>query len=609
MDYYIPSSNKVLSQKRLEEYDNFCNIINWGRRNPVLFAEEFFGIKLFDFQKWIFMKSWVTPYCLWLLARGGSKTTLAAIFLMTKALLIPDYMVYLAANSSKQSIESIKKIEDIALQRIPSFETATGVFANEVVKGTNSPTGFLHDPAGHKFRLYNNSGVETLSSNETTIRGKRGSLFADEGGWQPLEYFNVTENFINVDKSFSMGTSKIQSYNPIQMPLQLLYASSASDTTFPFYDKYKMYSKKMLLGDPSYFVCDLNCDVILYHSTKDGQPIKSHLKEDQIKKEIEETPDLAMRELYNKFSHGGGLNRVVTMEALVRNSTVRVPLLYNDTSKKKFVFCYDPARNYDNSILSIFQVIDDKEVGFKLQLENMVSFVDTQSNRKTPLPMPTQIEMIKQLMISYNGERAADWENILFYIDAGSGGGGKSAIADYLVADWKDSTGRTRKGIIDPDHPQYETLRNKYKNAAKIVRLIEPTSHKKLIFDSLEKMVKLDLINFFEYDGKEFIFLIDKNGDTVERQLSQKEYMPMVQCNLAKEELMYMTRYESPNGGVQYDMAKDKKNKLHDDRSYTIAEGAYALACMRRDDLTSQPKETPTTVDFQFRKPNLMERR
>jgi hypothetical protein len=324
MDYYIPSSNKVLSQKRLEEYDNFCKIINWGRKNPVLFAEEFFGIKLFDFQKWIFMRSWVTPYCLWLMSRGGSKTTLAAIFLMTKVMLIPDYTVYLAANSSKQSIESIKKVEDIALQRIPSFETVNGIFAYEVVKGGNSPTGFIHDPAGHRFKLYNNSGIETLSSNETTIRGKRGSLFADEGGWQPLEYFSATENFINVDKSFSMGTKKTESYNPPQMPLQLLYASSASDTTFPFYDKYRMYSKKMLLGDPRYFVCDLNCDVILYHSTKDGKPIRSHLNEDQIKREIEETPELAMRELYNKFSHGGGLNRIVTMELLIKNSSVRI---------------------------------------------------------------------------------------------------------------------------------------------------------------------------------------------------------------------------------------------------------------------------------------------
>ena len=591
MEIYIPSTSKVLSQKRLEEYEKFNRIIQWGRRNPILFAEYFFGIKLFDFQKWVFMKSWTTPYCLWLMGRGLGKTMLAAVMLMTKALLIPDYTIYIAANSSKQSIESFKKIEDITMQRIPSIEDGNGLFASEVVKTMNSQTGFIHDPAGHRFKLYNNSGVETLSSNETTIRGKRGSLFADEGGWQPKEYFNVTENFINVDKSFSMGTSKVEKFPPKQMPLQLLYASSASDTTFPFYEKYKAYSKKMFLGNPSYFVCDLNCDVALYHSSKDGTPIKSHLKEEQIRKEIEETPDLAMRELYNKFSHGGGLNRVITMETILKNSSVRIPLLHNDTGKKKFIFCYDPARNFDNSILSIFQVINDSDVGYMLQLENMVQFVDTNSIKKTPLPMPDQVEIIKKLMIRYNGERSADWENILFYIDAGSGGGGKSAIADYLVPDWKDENGRMRKGIIDPTHPQYETLRQRYKNAAQIVRLVEPTAYKKQMYDALEKMSKLDLIKFFDYDGRDFILFENSKGETVERKLTIEEQMPLIQCRLAIEEIVYMTRYDAPNGGVQYDLAKEKKNTLHDDRSDTIAMGAFALSTLRRDDLVSQPRE------------------
>ena len=84
-------------------------------------------------------------------------------------------------------------------------------------------------------------------------------------------------------------------------------------------------------------------------------------------------------------------------------------------------------------MLSIFQVINDKEVGYKLRLENVVSMVDQSTKNKTPLPMNAQLEIIKDLMIKYNGERAAEWENIEFYIDAGSGGGGISAVADQLL--------------------------------------------------------------------------------------------------------------------------------------------------------------------------------
>jgi len=595
MDINITSSQKELSQRRLEEYDRYCKIINCGRKNPIWFAEEFFGLKLMDYQKWCFMNSWTTPFCCWLNSRGAGKTTLAAVLLMTKTLLIPNYTTYISTNSSSQSIESFKKLEDIALQRIPTFESATDIFVNEIEKTANSDTGFIHNPAGYRFRLYNNSQVITLSSNITTARGKRGSVFFDECGWQSADQIGTLENFINVDTSFNTSTNKIKTYKPKQVPLQLLYASSASDVSFPFYEKYITFSKKMFLGNSSYFVCDLNCDTILHHSTIDGEHIKSHLTEDQINKSIEEDKDTAMRELYNKFSSGYGENQVIRIETLIKNSTVRPPLLYNDTGKRKFIFCYDPARNFDGSVLSIFEIVDDKKVGYKLILQNVVSMVDKDTKNKTPLPMTEQLKIIKELMIKYNGERSAEWENIDFYIDSGSGGGGISAVADQLMADWKDKIGQTHKGIIDPEHKQYETSRKKYVNAMPIVHLIDPQGYKKVIYDALEKMTKLDLINFPDYDNKDCLIMIDEHGESTEYKLSFDEQMSLVQCNLAKNELIYMNRYDSPNGGVQYELAKDKKSTMHDDRAYTMAMGAYALALVRRTDLI---KVNDGSLDF-----------
>ena len=58
--------------------------------------------------------------------------------------------------------------------------------------------------------------------------------------------------------------------------------------------------------------------------------------------------------------------------------------------------------------------------------------------------------------------------------------------------------------------------------------------------------------------------------------------------------LSYMCRYDTPNGGVTYELAKDKKN-MHDDMAYTLAEGAYALALLRRTDLLADHK---TESDF-----------
>lgn len=567
MQFIMKHSAKELSQRKLSEYNQLATIINWGRSNPVRFAEEFFGTQLIDFQRWIFMNSWATPFVLWLECRGGGKDTLSSIFQMTKMLLIPNYNVYISCLSAAQSAESFKKLEDIAKRRIPSFKSATEIFWNEVEKTATNTDGFSHNPAGNSFRVYNNSQLVTLSANLDTIRGKRGSVVLNECGWKDYEGMAVVENFINVDSNFSTSTNEVTTYDPVQMPLQLLYTSSASDVTYPFYDKYRKFSKKMIAGDPNYFVCDIDAYDVINHSTINGIPIKAHLTEAQVIKAIEDDPELADRELFNKFRKGGGQNAVISMDCIIRNSSVRKPLLCNDTGKKKFVFLYDPARAFDGSVLLIAQVIDDKNVGYKLRLENLVSMVDTNTAKKTPLPMPAQLEIIRKLMVQYNGDRAADWENLEFYIDAGAGGGGISAVADQLMEDWVDSKGVKHRGIIDAEHKQYETARKKYPNAAPIVHLLDPQSYKKIIYDSLEKMSRLNLIEFTEYDNKDYLTIEGKNGEFETVPLTFDEQLALTQINLLKNEVVYMCRYDTPNGGVQYELAKDKKNKMHDDRA------------------------------------------
>lgn len=604
MEFFMPLSQKELSQRKLEEYSNFSKIINWGRQNPILFAEEFYGLKLMDYQKWCFMETWTKPFACWVNCRGAGKSTLAAVYLQTKMLLIPNYIVYVSTNSAQQSIETFKKLEDIALQRIPSFKSATDIFSQEVERSANSETGFLHNPAGYTFRLYNNSQMTTLSSNLQAIRGKRGSVLFDETAWQSAEQLATVENFINVDSSFGTSTSKIKKNDPIQMPLQLLYASSAGDVTYPFFDKYKTFAKKMFIGNTSYFCCDLDAYDILNYSTIDGIKVKSHLTQEQIEKAIEEDPDLAERELFNKFRKGSGQNAVVSMDTLIQNSVIRKPILFNDNGKKKYFICYDPARNYDGSILGIFEIVDDKQLGYKLKVANVISMVDTSTKNKTPLPMTQQLEIIKEIMIKYNGERAAEWENIELYIDSGSGGGGISAVADQLMDDWIDSIGQKHRGVIDGEHKQYETARKKYTNAMPIIHLIDPQGYKKIIYDALAKMTKLNLIEFTNYDNKDYILIETKNGEFETYNLSEDEKASLIQIELMKTEVSYMCRYDNSNGGVQYELSKDKKNTMHDDRSYVLALGAYALALLRRTDLIYQPKQT-ITPQLQFRKPQL----
>lgn len=596
MEIMTRLTNKEFSQKKLEEYSNWQKIVQCGRQNPIWFLEWAFGVELMDFQKWVYMNSWYRPFCLWNECRGAGKTVKAALMHMGKMLLVPNWKQYIASNSLAQSIECFRKIEDIAYNRIPSFKSLTDLFAEEVYRSANSETGFIHNPAGHYFKLFNDSELITLSSNITANRGKRGSVHFDESGWMDEETYAVLENFINVDASFRLGVDANQHIEPRQIPLQLLYTSSASDCESHYFKIFKEYSMKQLMGDPNYFVADLTADAITKYSSVNGIPIKSHLTQAQIDKAIEDNPELAERELFNHFRKGGGINAVVNMETLIHNSEPRVPLLYNDTSKKKFIFCYDPARNYDNSVLSIFQLIDDEDVGYYLRLENVISMVDTETRNKTPLPMTRQLEIIKEQMIKYNGEKAPEWENITFWVDSGAGGGGISAICDQLLDDWYDASGVRHRGIIDPVHKQYETARKKYPLAMPIVHLVDPQSYKKVIYDAVQKMCQLNLIKFTEYDGKDDITIINKKGEIEQRILNNEEKLALANIELAKVELSYMCRYDTANGGVQYELERGKQNKMHDDRAYTMALGAYALSVMRRKDLVTVPKETYNTI-------------
>lgn len=601
MEIMTRLTDKEFSQKKLEEYSNWQKIVQCGRQNPIWFLEWGLGAALLDFQKWTYMNSWYRPFVLWLECRGAGKTVEAALMHMGKMMLIPNWKQYVASNSLAQSIECFKKIEDIALNRIPSFKSLTDIFAEEVYRNANSETGFIHNPSGHYFKLFNNSELVTLSSNITANRGKRGSVHFDESGWMDEETYAVLENFINVDTSFRLGIDAQTHIEPRQIPLQLLYTSSASDCESHYFKIFKKFSQKQIIGDPNYFVADLTADAITKFSTVNGVPIKSHLTQAQIEKAVEDNPELAERELFNHFRRGSGANAVVNMETLIHNSEARVPLLYNDTSKKKFIFCYDPARNYDNSVLSIFQLIEDKDIGYYLRLENVISMVDAESRNKTPLPMTRQLEIIKEQMIKYNGDKAPEWENITFWVDSGAGGGGISAICDQLLEDWYDSNGVKHRGIIDPVHKQYETARKKYPLAMPIVRLVDPSSYKKIIYDAVQKMCQLNLIKFTEYDGKDEITIIDNNKEIVQYPLNAEEKLALANIELAKIELSYMCRYDTPNGGVQYELERGKQNKMHDDRAYTMALGAYALSTLRRHDLTTPVVDN--NVDFFMARP------
>lgn len=170
---YVKPSDNEISQRKLESYLKLAEIKQWGIKNPTKFMSIFLGVDLLDAQEYVFLNSWTKPFALWLESRAAGKTTMLALYSMMKGLLFNNYRIYICSGTADQSQETFKKIEDIALKNIESMIGLTDVFKNEVEISQSSSNGFIHNPMGFTYSLYNGSFVKTLNSNIDAKRGKQ----------------------------------------------------------------------------------------------------------------------------------------------------------------------------------------------------------------------------------------------------------------------------------------------------------------------------------------------------------------------------------------------------------------------------------------------------
>ena len=173
MEFIIKPTKKELTTKKLESYQKWAEIRQWGLRQPIKFCEYILGIEFLDFQKMVFMNSWTKSRVLWAVTRNGGKSFLVAPFTVTRQLLIPNYHTYFLSGSHEQSINTIKKIEDIAKKRISTLTGLTDILDSEIVKNVANQSGFSHLPSGWRYTMFNGSHGRSLSSDYDRNRGKK----------------------------------------------------------------------------------------------------------------------------------------------------------------------------------------------------------------------------------------------------------------------------------------------------------------------------------------------------------------------------------------------------------------------------------------------------
>lgn len=629
-----------LSSRKLDGFIKIANLQKYYQCNPVKFINDFFNIELLDAQAWVIQRAWNCPNVLLVCTRGFGKSTLIDIMIMAKDMLFNNYWTYIASGSGSQAEQTFTTLERLANDNIDTMLGSTGyIFKAEIEIKNAAGDGFSHSSNGFSYSLYNGSFTQTLNSNVDKKRGMRGSVVFDECGFLDEEMMSVYAAFAIVNKSFKSGKDrdgKSIDRNrlrciPSNIPNQLFYISSASSTDTKFYKLYRDFSKRQLMGDPDYFVAHIDCE-IAFKPTIRGEIMEPLLTPGTVAAEMRSNPEKARREYYCEFTSDAGANAIIRRGVIARNEVIRKPVLYNDTGKRKIVIAYDPARSRDNSVILVCEIYSEKnqdgDLEYKMRLLNCINLIDiSNKKKKKPMQTPAQIEYLKQVILDYNQGGDNSYSNILgIYIDAGSGGGGVN-IADYLMPDWKDKSGKTHRGLIDKEYS--EEYVKKFPNAVNKLHLMEPTKYKSEMYEAMIELMNQDKIEFTAtYDHKGYLTIFDVDKDKYEKtkkdliakykkqkmteeeinynvqveldnlqnvkshieKLNWQEEISLASIDALKEELVNMIRIPRQSGKDSFELCPEKASRLHDDRAYVTCMCSYALQVERRKNITDKRK-------------------
>lgn len=636
---YVKPINYPLSQRKIESLLEIAKMQKYFQCNPVQWIDVMYNIELIDSQALVVQKSWTVPHFLAVCTRGWGKSTVIDLELMAKDSLFCNYWAYIASGTGSQAENTFITLEKLANDNIDTFEGSTGkLFKDEVVIKAASGDGFSHNPGGFNYQVYNGSQTTTLNSNIDSKRGYRGSVIFDESGFLSDEMMKVYGAFAIVEKGFKTGKVDGKSIDPIRqrtfatnIPNQLFYISSASSTDTPFYQLYREYSKRMIMGDPDYYVVHLDCEQA-FKPTLRGEIIAPLLSRSTVKSEMRTNPEKARREYYCIFTTDAGNDAIVKRGVIIRNEETRPPVLSGD-GKHKYIIAYDPARQRDNSFILVGEVYEEKNPDgskdIRCRLVNGINLLDVGKKIKSPMQTPDQVKYLKQVILDYNAG-ADNYDNIVgIYIDAGAGGGGVS-IADYLMSDWEDDKGNVHPGLIDKEYS--EDYVSKFPNAVNKLHLMSPSKWKSAMFEALIEMVNQDKIKFTSsYDHKGYITTFDVDDELLKKEkkrISEKikaeqklegddlskavkaelakadtiktkmvklnwfEELALSNIDALKEEIVNMVRKKHDSGKDSFDLIPEKANSLHDDRAYTLSLVSWCLYELRRKEIVGKPKQS-----------------
>lgn len=554
---YTKQTEINLGPRKIELLEKYTNIVNRGRKDPVWFIQNFLGVELTDFQKWIINSAWTKQTVCLVCSRNTGKSFIASLYIMARAILFPSSKIYIMSGTLKQAQDTFTKMEDIAKHNINSVKGGECIFANEVVRNQANTDGFLHDKQGYSTELYNGSTIVTLVGKAESVIGKRSNLSVyDEAAIISEEFFSRTEPFTAQSADFATGVD--MGVYPKNLPNQNLYLSSAGTTNDRLYRVYKDCAKRMAMGFDDCFVADISCEIPL-NPTINGKKYPPLFNRDEVDRMMRSNPYRGLREYYNLFDQMGGTDLVVSRDMVLRSEQEYLPVFSNQNENSIYGIIFDPALQADNAFVLIPEYFKDPDRGWMMKIVNGINLLQTLPNGdKKPMRSTEQLEEIHNLMRRYNG-KYEEYKKIHVMIDPGSGGGGR-IHADYLIQEWKDEFGIWHHGIYDDNDETSKLESVKFPKAIQgVLSLPSAVKYKNEMFSALSEMAQEDLIIWpksLSTNGK-----IEIDGKWVS--LTTEEQRALLEIDLLKEEIWMMRKTKTEAGNIRYALEVSKQRTAH----------------------------------------------
>lgn len=233
-------------------------LASYYRQFPHVFAKDYLGVNLYDFQKVLLYSMMHNNYYIFIATRNLGKTYLCAVYMATRCILYPHTKVIICSGNKSQAVESITKVKEL-MTKSENLRREIKFISDSVNTG--------------EIEFWNGSRVRIVASNAGS-RSKRANLIIVD------EYVLVDDAYIEEVARPMLGDPRSPRYlnNPkyrddpkydyLREPDTEIYMSSAGFQWHESYKRFESYFEQMLMPNSKYFVCDLSYTLAVYEGLR-----------------------------------------------------------------------------------------------------------------------------------------------------------------------------------------------------------------------------------------------------------------------------------------------------------------------------------------------------